>query len=312
MKGTVYKSTGSWYEVKSTDGEMLSCRLKGKIRLEESNATNPIAVGDIVNIESGDGDTQIISVDKRKNYIVRESPKHKHAKHIIASNLDQACIVVTIASPRTSTGFIDRFLVVAEAYQVPVLIIFNKQDLLNDKELQKQKEMLELYKKIGYETLCISCFNVKDIQNVKAKLKGKTTLLTGHSGVGKSTLLNALNPALDLRVGDISSKHNKGTHTTTFAEMIEIGIDNTLIIDTPGIKEFGIMGFEIEEISGFFPEMKALVNDCQFNNCMHFDEPNCAVKKAVVEDRIDASRYDNYIKIVEDYKENYKYWERKK
>lgn len=312
MKGTVYKSTGSWYEVKNELGEMLSCRLKGKIRLDETNSTNPIAVGDIVELETDQDDTQIVSVHKRKNYIVRESPKHKHAKHIVASNLDQAFLIVTIASPRTSSGFIDRFLVVAAAYDVPVVIVFNKLDLLNEKELAKQKELINIYKKIGYETLSISCLDEKDIKKVKTKLKGKTTLLSGHSGVGKSTLLNALNPNLDLRVGDISAKHDKGTHTTTFAEMIEVDDAKTLIIDTPGIKEFGIMGFELEEISAYFLEMRALVNECQFNNCMHIDEPKCAVKLAVAKGEIDAGRYDNYVKIVEDYKENYNYWERKK
>jgi ribosome biogenesis GTPase len=312
LKGTVYKSTGSWYEVKNELGEMLSCRLKGKIRLDETNSTNPIAVGDIVELETDQDDTQIVSVHKRKNYIVRESPKHKHAKHIVASNLDQAFLIVTIASPRTSSGFIDRFLVVAAAYDVPVVIVFNKLDLLNEKELAKQKELINIYKKIGYETLSISCLDEKDIKKVKTKLKGKTTLLSGHSGVGKSTLLNALNPNLDLRVGDISAKHDKGTHTTTFAEMIEVDDAKTLIIDTPGIKEFGIMGFELEEISAHFLEMRALVNECQFNNCMHIDEPKCAVKLAVTKGEIDAGRYDNYVKIVEDYKENYNYWERKK
>jgi ribosome biogenesis GTPase len=312
LKGTVYKSTGSWYEVKNELGEMLSCRLKGKIRLDETNSTNPIAVGDIVELETDQDDTQIVSVHKRKNYIVRESPKHKHAKHIVASNLDQAFLIVTIASPRTSSGFIDRFLVVAAAYDVPVVIVFNKLDLLNEKELAKQKELINIYKKIGYETLSISCLDEKDIKKVKTKLKGKTTLLSGHSGVGKSTLLNALNPNLDLRVGDISAKHDKGTHTTTFAEMIEVDDAKTLIIDTPGIKEFGIMGFELEEISAYFLEMRALVNECQFNNCMHIDEPKCAVKLAVAKGEIDAGRYDNYVKIVEDYKENYNYWERKK
>lgn len=312
MKGVVYKSTGSWYEVKTEAGEMLSCRLKGKIRLDDSNATNPIAVGDVVNLETEGDDTQIINVDQRKNYIVRESPKHKHAKHIVAANLDQAFLVVTIASPRTSSGFIDRFLLVAAAYEIPVTIVFNKQDIFNAKELEKQKELIEVYQSIGYNTLKISCLNEADIQLVKKELIGKTTLFSGHSGVGKSTLLNALSPHLDLRVGDISSKHDKGTHTTTFAEMIDVDDKNTLIIDTPGIKEFGIMGFEIEEISGYFLEMKALVNDCQFNNCMHMDEPKCAVKAAVAAGKIASSRYDNYIKIIEDYKENYNYWERKK
>lgn len=312
MTGTVYKSTGSWYEIKDQTGEMRSCRLKGKIRLEDIQSTNPIAVGDIVDLENEEGDYVISAIHPRKNYMVRESPKHKHAKHIIASNLDQAFILVTIASPRTSSGFIDRFLLVAEAYAISVTIVFNKKDLLNAKELKKQEELEAIYQKIGYDTLTISCLDSNDIEKVRMKLKGKTTLLSGHSGVGKSTLLNALNPHLSLRTGDISSKHDKGTHTTTFAEMIEVDDTETLIIDTPGIKEFGIMGFEIEEISGFFPEMKALVNQCQFNNCMHMEEPKCAVKMAVSRGEIDAHRYDNYIKIIEDYKENYKYWERKK
>lgn len=312
IKGTVYKSTGSWYEIRDESGVMRSCRLKGKIRLDESNATNPIAVGDIVQLEKDNEDYTITSIDQRKNYIVRESPKHKYAKHIIAANLDQAFLVVTIASPRTSSGFIDRFLLVAEAYGIPVTLVFNKQDLFNAKELKKQDELIKVYEDLAYKTLRISCLKQADIDRVKMQLNEKTTLFAGHSGVGKSTLLNALHPTLALRIGDISAKHDKGTHTTTFAEMIELDDAKTLIIDTPGIKEFGIMGFEVEEISGFFVEMRDIVNECQFNNCMHLDEPNCAVKKAVIEDRIDGGRYDNYVKIVEDYKANYKYWERSK
>lgn len=310
MKGIVYKSTGSWYDVKAENGTMYACRLKGKLRLDDLNTTNPVAVGDVVHLEHSNDDLVIQEIEPRKNYIVRESPKHKHARHIIAANLDQAILMATISSPRTSSGFIDRFLVMAEAYEIPVILLFNKKDALQKKDISKLEHLMQVYNSLQYKTYSISCFDPKDIELIRDQLYGKTSLLSGHSGVGKSTFINALQPELSLRTGDISAKHDKGTHTTTFAEVIELNTHRTLLIDTPGIKEFGILGFEPEEISGYFREMKQLLIQCKFNNCMHIDEPGCAVKEAVASENIDSERYENYCKMVEDYKSNFKYWER--
>ncbi len=310
MQGIVLKSTGSWYVVRIPSGEVVNCRLKGKIRLLELNTTNPIAVGDVVETENEDTEIVISKIYDRKNYIVRESPKKKYARHIIAANIDQLFLIVTIASPRTSTGFIDRFLMTAEAYHIPASIIINKQDTYDDIELEKQAEMVEIYESIGYPCHLVSAINTDHIQLLEKLLNHKITLFSGHSGVGKSTLINAFNPLLDLRVGEISNKHDKGIHTTTFAEMIVLD-ENTYIIDTPGIKEFGIMNFELEEIGQYFREIKERMNDCQFNNCLHIDEPNCAVKEAVEQGKIHSERYFNYVSILEGYKENFNYWERK-
>lgn len=310
MQGIVLKSTGSWYEVRLASGDVVSCRLKGKIRLLELNTTNPIAVGDLVDIENEDTEIVISKIHDRKNYIVRESPKKKYARHIIAANVDQLFLIVTIASPRTSTGFIDRFLMTAEAYHIPASIIINKQDTYDEKALEKQAEMLEIYEPIGYPCHLISALDSNHVKFLEDLLQNKITLFSGHSGVGKSTLINALDPLLDLRVGEISNKHDKGIHTTTFAEMIILNND-TYIIDTPGIKEFGIMNFELEEIGQYFREFKAVMNDCQFNNCLHLEEPNCAVKNAMEQGKIHPERYFNYVSILEGYKENFNYWERK-
>ena len=312
MRGVVIKSTGSWYEVKAENGEVIKCRLKGLFRLDESKDkdSNPIAVGDKVTINSAEGDDQwmIEAIEPRENYIVRVSPKHKGARQIIAANLDQALLIVTMANPRTSTGFIDRFLVTAEAYHIPSIIVFNKQDMLDPKAAKKQDFVADIYQKIGYKTLFVSALQKENLDTIKAELKDKTSLIAGHSGVGKSTLLNAIQPNLNLRTEEISKMHAKGMHTTTFAEMHFLDFGGA-VIDTPGVKEFGILDFKTEEISHYFIEMRALLNKCKFNNCMHEKEPGCAVRQAYYDGKISEERYVNYLSILNDYRANYKHWE---
>ncbi len=312
MRGVVTKSTGSWYEVKTTDGNTIKCRLKGIFRLDDTKEkdSNPVAVGDKVEVEKGEGDdTWVISnIAERENYIVRTSPKHKGARQIIAANLDQCLLVVTMANPRTSTGFIDRFLVTAEAYHIPTVIIFNKQDLLDAKSKKKQDFVKEIYQSLNYKTAFISALKKDHIEDVKSIMKNKTSLIAGHSGVGKSTLLNAVQPELDLRTEDISKITGKGMHTTTFAEMHMLDFGGN-VIDTPGIREFGILDFKPEEISHYFIEMRAVLNNCKFNNCTHENEPGCAVRKAWEEGKISEERYVNYLAILHDYRANYKHWE---
>jgi len=312
MKGVVIKSTGSWYDVKAENGEVIKCRLKGLFRLDESKDkdSNPIAVGDKVTINSAEGDDQwmIEAIEPRENYIVRVSPKHKGARQIIAANLDQALLIVTMANPRTSTGFIDRFLVTAEAYHIPSIIVFNKQDMLDPKAAKKQDFVADIYQKIGYKTLFVSALQKENLDTIKAELKDKTSLIAGHSGVGKSTLLNAIQPNLNLRTEEISKMHAKGMHTTTFAEMHFLDFGGA-VIDTPGVKEFGILDFKTEEISHYFIEMRALLNKCKFNNCMHEKEPGCAVRQAYYDGKISEERYVNYLSILNDYRANYKHWE---
>lgn len=311
MNGVVIKSTGSWYEVRNTIGEVVKCRLKGIFRLDESKEkdSNPIAVGDRVVLERTDsGDLTIAEIEPRDNYILRSSPKHKGARQIIAANIDQALLIVTMANPRTSTGFIDRFLLTAEAYHIPVAIVFNKQDLLDVKTQKKQEYVASIYQNIGYKTLFVSALNREHIDEVQALMKNKTSLVSGHSGVGKSTLMNAVEPTLNLRTMEVSRITGKGMHTTTFAEMHPLSFGGG-VIDTPGIREFGIMDFKPEEISHYFVEMRAILNDCKFNNCLHENEPGCAVKQAYQEGKIAEERYINYLNIMIDYKASYKHWE---
>lgn len=311
MKGIVIKSTGSWYEVKNAVGEVVKCRLKGIFRLDESKEkdSNPVAVGDKVVLEHADtGDWTIAEIEPRDNYILRSSPKHKGARQIIAANIDQALLIVTMANPRTSTGFIDRFLITAEAYHIPTVIVFNKQDLLDIKTQKKQEYVAGIYQSIGYKTLFVSALNGEHIDGVKGQMKDKTSLVSGHSGVGKSTLMNAVETSLNLRTMEVSRITGKGMHTTTFAEMHPLSFGGA-VIDTPGIREFGIMDFKPEEISHYFVEMRAILNDCKFNNCRHENEPGCAVKKAYQEGRIAEERYINYLNIMLDYKASYKHWE---
>lgn len=312
MKGVVAKSTGSWYEVKTAAGDLIKCRLKGIFRLDESKEkdSNPVAVGDKVEIEEGEGgEAWVISkIEPRENYILRSSPKHKGARQIIAANLDQCLLVVTMANPRTSTGFIDRFLITAEAYHIPTILVFNKQDLLDAKNHGKQDYVARIYNRIGYQTVFTSVKTGDNIDALKGLMKGKTSLISGHSGVGKSSLLNLLAPQLGLRTEEISKFSGKGMHTTTFAEMHFLDFD-ARVIDTPGIKEFGILDFKPEEISHYYIEMREVLNDCKFNNCLHENEPGCAVKKAYENGKISEERYLNYLNIMHDYKANYKHWE---
>lgn len=289
---------------------MITARLKGKFKLEELDTTNPIAVGDYVSLEKTEGNEFIINkIHERNNYIIRQSPRNKHQRHIIASNIDQALLVVTIAQPRTSLGFVDRFIAAAESFHIPVKIVINKIDLIRDKDKEMLEYMQIVYNNLGYEVICSSTITSEGIDKVTSTLKDKTTLVAGHSGVGKSTLLNAINKDLNLKTGKISEKWGKGMHTTTFATMFQI-LENSFIIDTPGIKEFMLLQVEPEEVSGYFKDIKKFAEGCQFNNCLHQNEPNCAVKAAVENTQIAATRYENYLNIIENIKE-INYWERK-
>lgn len=309
MQGLVMKSTGSWYLVKADNGSLLECRLKGKIRLEDRKTTNPVAVGDIVELQlDADGSNQIVTILPRKNYIIRKSINLSKQAHIIASNLDQAILVATLVAPRTSLGFIDRFLVTAEAYGINAKIVFNKCDVLDDEMIELQNDIIKLYTDIGYQCYSISSFNTDDVEIIKGLLKDKTTLLSGHSGVGKTTLINAIDSKLDLRTGDISSAHLKGMHTTTFAELFPLSFGGN-IIDSPGIKELGLVEMKKEEIGHYFPEIRALLNHCKFNNCIHVNEPHCAILKAVEEGRISEERYQSYLGILNGEEMDWKEWE---
>ena len=299
MKGVVIKSTGSWYIVLSEEEKVIECRIKGLFRTKDIKTTNPIAVGDKVEFEmEDDGKGVIHAIGERKNYIIRKSINLSKQSHIIAANMDQAFLIVTLAMPRTSTGFIDRFLLTAEAYHIPASIIFNKIDLFDDAEtMVNVDEFISVYEKIGYKCYKVSAKKNIQLDVLRELTKDKTTLISGHSGVGKSTLINAMDANLDLRIGEISDAHNKGKHTTTFAEMHTLSYGG-FIIDTPGIKELGLVDMEKEEISDYFPEMRAIRNDCKFNNCLHLNEPKCAVIAAVERGEIAASRYNSYLGIM--------------
>lgn len=305
MKAVVYKSTGSWYVLRDESGQIWQGRIKGKLRIDhEISSTNPIAVGDTVFFEPDDeaAHTAIISdIAPRHNYIVRVSPHNKNQKHIVAANLDAALLVATISHPRTSQGFIDRFLITAEAYHIPALIVINKTDLLKEKDKKQLAEWQQMYGAAGYEVLPVSALRDGSLEQLKDKLAGKKTLFSGHSGVGKSTLINRLIPDLNLRTAEISDWSGKGQHTTTFAEMLNLPAQTTngAIIDTPGVKEFGLIDITSEELSHYFPEMRALINDCRFNNCLHLREPGCAVKAAVKAGTLSEKRYESYTGILE-------------
>lgn len=299
MKGLVLRSTGSWYDVKGEDNKLYNCRTKGKLRLSGFKTTNPIAVGDIVAFEIANKHEGIITaIEERKNYIIRKSIKNKNQGHIIASNIDQTVLVATMTFPKTSLGFIDRFLVSAEAFRIPQVIVFNKTDLLDSKAIAKQNQYIELYTSLGVTCLEASALENEGIEKFKDCLKGKKSLLSGHSGVGKSTLVNCIAPKLDLKTSEVSDFAEKGVHTTTFAEMFEIGKD-TYIIDTPGIKELGLIDIEDGELSDYFPEMRAMIGECRFHNCLHTHEPGCAIKKAIEEGIIATSRYKSYLSMLE-------------
>jgi ribosome biogenesis GTPase / thiamine phosphate phosphatase len=309
MTGTVYKSTGSWYTVKSEKGDFIECRMKGKFRMKGIKSTNPIAVGDIVDYETdNNSDTVTGTIHKihgRKNYIVRKSVNLSKQLHIIASNIDQVFLLVTINNPPTTTSFIDRFLVTAEAYGIEAVIVFNKIDTFDDATLDEQLYLQHTYEQIGYKCLRISSIAHKGIDKLKDMMIGKVSMFSGHSGVGKSTLVNALEPTLNLKTKNISEQSKQGQHTTTFAEMYDLSFD-AKIIDTPGIKGFGIVDMEKEEVSGYFPEFFKRQDQCKFNNCLHKDEPHCAIKKALEDDEIAWSRYRSYLQILEGDDEHYR------
>ncbi|KAF2335749.1 ribosome small subunit-dependent GTPase A [Flavobacterium daemonense] len=309
MTGTVYKSTGSWYTVKSEKGDFIECRMKGKFRIKGIKSTNPIAVGDIVDYEleeTSDAVTGMIhNIHERKNYIVRKSVNLSKQIHIIASNIDQVFLLVTIDNPPTTTSFIDRFLVTAEAYGIEAILIFNKIDTLNDQTLDDQLYLQHIYQEIGYKCLRISSTENKGVDKLKEMMIGKVSMFSGHSGVGKSTLVNAMEPSLHLKTTVISEQSKQGQHTTTFAEMYDLSFD-ARIIDTPGIKGFGIVDMEPSEISGYFPEFFKLKDQCKFNNCLHKEEPHCAIKAALEKDEIAWSRYNSYLKILEGDEEHYR------
>lgn len=309
MTGTVYKSTGSWYTVKSEAGDFIECRMKGKFRLKGIKSTNPIAVGDVVDYEldtSSDTVTGTIhNIHDRKNYIVRKSVNLSHQKHIIASNIDLVFLLITVDNPPTTFSFIDRFLVTAEAYGIETVLVFNKIDTLDENTLDEQLYMQHVYQEIGYTCLRVSSVQNKGIDKIKELMVGKVCMFSGHSGVGKSTLVNALEPSLDLKTKEISEASMQGQHTTTFAEMYDLSF-GAKIIDTPGIKGFGVVDMEPSEIGDYFPEFFRLKHKCKFNNCLHKDEPKCAVKEALERDEIAWSRYNSYLKILEGDDENYR------
>jgi len=301
MQALVYKSTGSWYLVKDEKGKFWDARMKGVFKIDDITSTNPVAVGDNVeiDIENENENTVVISkIHQRRNYINRQSPRVKHQHHIVASNIDQSLLLATLKEPRTSQGFIDRFLVACEMYHVPAPVVFNKSDLYKRKESEKFEQLQEMYEHIGYKVFLISVANREGIEELIQELKGKITLISGHSGVGKSSLLNIIFPEINLKTKDISGWSGKGQHTTTFAEMFDLPFGGT-IIDTPGMREFGLVDVTKQELSHYFPEMRVLLVNCQFNNCLHINEPNCAVKEAVINGEISEDRYVSYVNILD-------------
>lgn len=302
MQGVVYKSTGSWYLVKEKDGKAWKARVKGKLRIDgDISSTNPIAVGDNIIFDVDDeleGTGVIREIAERHNYMIRVSPHNKNQKHIIASNLDLALVIATIASPRTSQGFIDRFLLTAEAYHIPAAVVFNKADLLKEKHKLQLAEWTKMYRDAGYKVYSMVALNPASVRPLMDDLKGRTTLFSGHSGVGKSTLINQLIPDIALRTQEVSGYSGKGQHTTTFAEMFDLPFGGR-IIDTPGVKEFGLIDLKREELAHYFPEMKKRLNDCRFNNCLHLNEPGCAVKDAVASGDLHEDRYVSYLSIMD-------------
>lgn len=296
MKGLVIKNTGSWYSVLIDDGQLLECKVKGNFRIKGIRSTNPVAVGDRVTVGEGNW---IVAIEDRRNYIIRKSINLSKQSHILAANVDQALLVVTVVTPQTSTTFIDRFLASAEAYRVPVILVFNKTDLLDDDLRHYQEAMVHLYQTIGYTCLQISATTGFGMDEVRPLLEGKITLLSGNSGVGKSTLINRLVPDANLRTGEISDAHNTGQHTTTFSEMIPLE-GRGWLIDTPGIKGFGTFDMEPEELTSYFKEIFQFSKDCRFSNCTHTHEPGCAVLKALEDHYIAESRYQSYLSMLED------------
>lgn len=308
MQGLVIKNTGSWYTVKTVEGSVVECKIKGNFRLKGIRSTNPVAVGDHVEIELNSQNTAFITaIGDRKNYIIRKSQNLSKQSHIIAANVDQAFLVVTVERPQTSTTFIDRFLATAEAYSVPVVLVFNKTDLLDDSLMRYQRMMTDLYETVGYKCVALSAETGEGMDELMEMLRDRITLLSGHSGVGKSTMINRLLPGVNLRTAEISDAHNTGMHTTTFSEMLPLP-GGGYIIDTPGIKGFGTFDMEPEELTSYFKEIFRFSKDCRFSNCTHTHEPGCAVLKAVEDHYIAASRYQSYLSMLED-KDGNKYRE---
>ena len=309
MTGIVYKSTGSWYSVKAQDQLFYECRIKGKFRIKGIKSTNPLAVGDVVDFDletSNNTLTGVISsIHPRKNYIVRKSVNLSKQTHIIASNIDQVFLLVTIDNPPTFTSFIDRFLATTEAYSIKAVILFNKVDINNVASNNIVKKLRTLYEGIGYQCLIISAKTGENIESVKKLMTGKSSMFAGHSGVGKSTLVNSIEPGLNIKTKEISDQHKQGQHTTTFAEMFDLSFD-AQIIDTPGIKGFGVVDMVPAELDNYFPELFALKQSCKFNNCLHLHEPNCAVKEAIENNIVAASRYKSYKQILEGDEEHYR------
>ncbi len=305
MQALVYKSTGSWYTVKGSDGKFVQARIKGKFKIDDITSTNPIAVGDTVELEIDNEVEQtyiITTIHERRNYINRQSPHRRHQHHIVAANLDQSLLFATLREPRTSQGFIDRFLIASEAYHIPSILVFNKADVYRRKEQEQFASLKKMYEEVGYPVLLISMETGDGVGELEALLKDKTTLLSGHSGVGKSTFINHLMPHLELRTEEVSGWSGKGMHTTTFAEMYDLP-GGGRIIDTPGVKEFGLVDITRQELSHYFPEMRVLIGDCQFNNCLHMNEPGCAVKEAVAKEKVHIDRYISYCTILESIEE---------
>jgi ribosome biogenesis GTPase len=306
-KGIVIKSTGSWYTVKTNEGTLIDCKIKGNLRLKGIRSTNPLAVGDNVELtevkEDNAEESKVVGlinkIAERNNYIIRKSPNLSKESHIIAANIDQAFLIVTIQYPVTSTTFIDRFLVSAEAYRIPCLLLFNKIDLYSKMQIREMDSLIEIYHHAGYDCLKISAKNGVGFDELKKLMQDKTNVFSGHSGVGKSTIINTLQTNMQLKTGKISDAHFSGKHTTTYSEMFELDFGG-FIIDTPGIKGFGMLEMEKEEISHYFPEIFRLLNECQYYNCTHTHEPNCAVKKSVEEGQIAQSRYNSYLGLLED------------
>jgi ribosome biogenesis GTPase len=306
MKATVYKSTGSWYILKDDAGITYNARLKGIFKIDGLGSTNPIAVGDTVTAEmenEGESTVTITDIGKRKNYLTRQSPANKNLHHIIASNLDQSLLFATLKDPKTSQGFIDRFLISSESFHLPAIIVFNKSDLHGRKEEEKFEGLKEMYEAIGYHVKKISVEKNQGLEDLSQMLKDKVTLISGHSGVGKSSFLNKIFPHINLKTQDVSDWSGKGMHTTTFAEMFDLPFGGK-IIDTPGIRELGLVDISKQELSHYYPEMRLLLNNCQYNDCLHINEPNCAVKQAVESGKISPDRYISYRKIFDSIEEN--------